>query len=236
MAILELSIPPHFFDSAKAENHFESVSEQIAKAFLSGILKIPDLRRGDPEVGEPDYIANGKGYEVTFSINQSLFPQLKGVRPLDGAKRNIEQSLVSDINDAVLRKSQKNYSCVPNLVILAISTLPTWYYSLYFDTSNPVDRLASKFATARRDKLFRELHQNYILTCKFENIYIIQPTFDGTYAFFDIREYANGGDAFLTHVRSSNPKAFPTYRVVDAGDLLDVNSFEIKIVNYTLEE
>lgn len=31
MAILELSIPPHFFDSAKEENHFESISERIAK-------------------------------------------------------------------------------------------------------------------------------------------------------------------------------------------------------------
>lgn len=236
MAILELRIPPHFFDSAKPENNFESVSERIARAFLSGILNIADLRQGDPEEGEPDYVANEKGYEVTFSISQSLIPQLRGVRTLDGKKRNIEQSLISDIKEAVLRKAQKNYSCVPNLVILTISTLPTWYYSLYFDTSNPCDRLAMKFGSARRDHLFRELYQNYILTNKFENIYIIQPTFDGTFAFFNIKDFGNNGDAFLTHVRSTKPKAFPTYRVVDAGNLLDVNSFEIKIVNYTFEE
>lgn len=236
MATLELSIPPHFFDSAKPENNFESVSERIARAFLSDILNIANLRRGDPEAGEPDYIANERGYEVTFSISQSIIPQLKGVRNLDGEKRNIEQSLISDINDAVLRKAQKNYSSVPNLVILTISTLPTWYYSLYFDTRNPCDRLAMKYGSARRDQLFRELYQNYILTNKFENIYIIQPTFDSTFAFFNIKEFGNDGDAFLTHVRTSKPKAFPTYRVVDAGNLMDVNSFEIKIVNYTLEK
>lgn len=46
---MELNIPPHFFDSAKAENHFESVSERIARAFLVDILKLWGIKRGDPE-------------------------------------------------------------------------------------------------------------------------------------------------------------------------------------------
>lgn len=45
MAVFELHVPPHFFDSAKAENHFESVSERIAKAFLSEIIGIGNENR-----------------------------------------------------------------------------------------------------------------------------------------------------------------------------------------------
>ncbi len=36
MATFELRIPPNFFDSAKADNNFESVSERIAKTFSFG--------------------------------------------------------------------------------------------------------------------------------------------------------------------------------------------------------
>lgn len=64
MAVFELHIPPHFFDSAKAENHFESVSERIAKVFLSNIMSIAPLARGDDKQGEPDYICGEDGYEV----------------------------------------------------------------------------------------------------------------------------------------------------------------------------
>ena len=77
---LELSIPPHFFDSAKEENDFESVSERIAKQFLKEICGVNNLRRGDDKVSEPDYVSNNSGYEVTFAIKQSLIPQLKAYK------------------------------------------------------------------------------------------------------------------------------------------------------------
>lgn len=234
MALFELHIPPHFFDSAKAENHFESVSERIAKAFLSEIMNVSPLLRGDDKQGEPDYVSGENGYEVTFAINSSLIPQLKGVKSLDGEKSNIEESLICDITDAVKRKAAKSYSCVPALVIIAINTLPTWYHSLYFHESDPLAQMAWRVAAAKRDKLFHDLYEEYIHTNKLKNIYIIQPTFDGTFAFYNIGEFAQKKD-FLTHVKVSNPKAFPTYRVVEAGNLVDVKSFEIKIVNYTLE-
>lgn len=235
MATLELSLPPHFFESAKKENSFESVSERIVKAFLEDILNIKNLRRGDPEIGEPDYMADELGFEVTFSIDQFLIPQLKGVRELDGAKRDIEQSLIADITDAVLRKAQKNYSCVPNLVVLTLRTLPTWYYPLGFSTTDTFERRIWEYAAKRRNKFFSDLYQNYILTNKFENIYIIQPTFNRTFAFFNIKDFGNNGDAFLTHVCPIQPQAFPIYRVLDAGNLMDINSFKVKIVNYTLD-
>lgn len=236
MAVFELHIPPHFFDSANAENHFESVSERIAKTFLSGIMNISPLIRGDDKQGEPDYICGENGYEVTFAISSSLIPQIKGVKALDGKKNNIEESLVSTIIDAAERKASKKYSCVPALVIIAIDTLPTWYHSLYFQDTDPFARLAWRAGAAKRDKLFYDLYEQYIRTNKLKNIYIIQPTFDGTFAFYDINLFAQKGDAFLTHVKASNPKAFPTYRIIDAGNLGDVSSFKIKIVNYAFNK
>ena len=236
MAVFELRIPPHFFDSANAENHFESVSERIAKAFLSSIMNIFPLIRGDDKQGEPDYICGKDGYEVTFAISSSLIPQIKGVKALDGKKNNIEESLICAIIDAAERKAAKTYSCVPALVIITIDTLPTWYHSLYFCEADLFARIAWRAGTAKRDKLFRDLYEQYIRTNKLKNIYIIQPTFDGTFAFYDIDLFAQKDDGFLTHVKASNPKAFPTYQLVDAGKLADVSSFEIKIVNYTINE
>lgn len=236
MATFELRIPPHFFDSAKAENHFESVSERIAKAFLSGIMNISPLLRGDDKQGEPDYVSGPNGYEVTFAINSSLIPRLRGVKSLDGKKDNIEDSLIRDITDAVERKAAKNYSCVPALVIIAIRTLPTWYHSLYFHESSPLAQKIWMAGAAKRDKLFHNLYEKYISTNKLKNIYIIQPTFDGTFAFYDIDGFARKNEDFLTHVKVSNPKAFPTYQIVDAGKQSDVTLFEIRIVNYTIGE
>lgn len=236
MAVFELRIPPHFFDSAKAENHFESVSERIAKAFLSGIMNISPLLRGDDKKGEPDYICGEDGYEVTFAISSSLIPQIKGIKALDGKKNNIEESLIDAITDAADRKAAKTYSCVPALVVIAIDTLPTWYHSLYFHESDPFARLAWRAGATKRDKLFHDLYELYIRTNKFKNIFIIQPTFDGTFAFFDVDLFVQKEDRFLTHVKASNPKAFPTYQLIDAGKSTDVSSFEIKIVNYSFSE
>ena len=236
MAVFELHIPPHFFDSAKAENHFESVSERIAKAFLSDIMSISPLIRGDDKQGEPDYICGEDGYEVTFAISSSLIPQIKGVKALDGKKNNIEESLICAITNATDRKAAKTYSCIPALVIIAIDTLPTWYHSLYFHESDPFAQMAWRVGAAKRDKLFNDLYAQYIRTNKLKNILIIQPTFDGTFAFYNIGEFVQKNENFLTHVKVSKPKAFPTYQLVDAGELADVSSFEIKIVNYTIDE
>ena len=236
MAVFELHIPPNFFDSAKAENHFESVSERIAKAFLSGIMNISSLIRGDDKQSEPDYICGTDGYEVTFAISSSLIPQIKGVVALDGKKNNIEESLICAITDAAERKAAKTYSCVPALVVIAIDTLPTWYHSLYFHETDPFARLAWRAGAKKRDKLFNELYELYIRTNKLKNIYIIQPTCDGTFAFYDVDLFVQKDECFLTHVKASNPKAFPTYKLIDAGKLTDVSSFEIKIVNYSFSE
>ena len=94
-------------------------------------------------------------------------------------------------------------------------------------------QLAWKVHSARRNRLFQDLYEQYILAQKFENIYIIQPTYDGTFALYNIKSFGENEGDFLTHVQASNPQAFPTYQLIDAGRLNDIKSYQIKIVNYT---
>lgn len=154
--------PITFFDSAKESNGFESVSERIAKAFLIDILKIKNIARGDAEAHEPDYVSSGKGYEVTFAVEQSLIPQLKGVRPLDTKSRNIEDELISDISNAASRKAGKTYSCTPSLVIIAVETLPTWYYPLFIRDTDPLSQMAWRIHTRKHNAFFESLYNDYI--------------------------------------------------------------------------
>ena len=72
---LELSIPPHFFDSAREENNYESVSEKIAKVFLKEVCGVDDIHRGDDKKSEPDYVSNNSGYEVTFATAEKAGTQ-----------------------------------------------------------------------------------------------------------------------------------------------------------------
>lgn len=234
MALLELSIPPKFFESANSENDYESVSERIAKAFLSDILNVKNILRGIPELKEPDYMSNEKGYEVTFAVNSELIPQLKGIKDLNGEKHNIEQSLINDIKSAVERKASKNYTCAPNLVIITIATLPTWYYPIFADDSDPFSKIVWKTGTYKRNNLFSELYKTYIKTYKLENIYIIQPTFLGSFALYNIKNFIETNGDGLTHVQTSKPKAFPTYKVVAPERMEDIANFNIRIINYTI--
>lgn len=214
---MDLSIPPHFFDSAGPENDYESVSERVAKAFLYGILKIDGIRRGDPERHEPDYLSGGKGYEVTFAVRDSIIPQLKGRKELDSTPRATETELISDICMAVERKAKKTYSVKPSLVIITLSNLVMWQPSLFLKKDNWIDRISWKMCTARRDALFQKLYKDYILLGCFDDIFIIQPTHNQTFAFFGIRDFGEGKDGFMVHVEVQNPVFFPTYRVKEVS-------------------
>lgn len=133
---VELNIPPKFFESAKLDNEFESVSERIAKQFITSILKIPSVKRGNAELKEPDYVSEGLGFEVTFAVNEALIPQLKGVKPIDPSMWNMEEELIDSVLDAVERKAKKTYSQGWGNKNIFIKTGGKWceklkYYSLF---------------------------------------------------------------------------------------------------------
>lgn len=229
---MQLSIPLHFFDSAKAENHFESVSERIAKMFLKQVLKIKDIRRGNADIHEPDYIAGQSGFEVTFAIESSLIPILKGLKPLDGGKRNIEDKLIKDIEEACKRKSEKTYSWPISLVIISIDAYLVWQSSLYFDEKPPFAQMIWRVYNRRRDELFRRLNNDYLETNSFENIFIIQSTHDESFAFYDIKKFVQNAKDYVLYVKPNRPEMFPTYRVINIKNDTDGFNFETKVIDY----
>lgn len=212
---MELNIPPKFFESAKEENDFESVSERIAKQFITSILNVPKVQRGNAELREPDYISGKNGYEITFAIKESHIPQLKGVKPVDSSSWNIEQELIENITVAVKRKAVKDYSCPTSLVIISLENLYIWYHFVYNKETDWFGQLAWRVYNKKRNDFFNKLFENYIATATFDNIFLIQPTHNKEFVLFDIRKHAEGSEEFITRVGVSHPEFFPTYSVVN---------------------
>ena len=230
---LELSIPPHFFDSAKEENDFESVSERIAKQFLKEICGVNNLRRGDEKASEPDYVSNDRGYEVTFAIKQSLIPQLKGVQPLNHSSRNTEKETISDIQTALERKKEKTYCLPTTLVIVTVETIIPWYCNFYFDIDDPFMRLMWSKHIQTRDEFFNEMYTDYIGSGIFDNIIIINPTIKQEFAVFSIKAFHQQSHQGITRVATTKPLAYPTYTITNV--IKDDNFFQLKttIIGYS---
>lgn len=234
---MELNIPPHFFESADNENNFESVSEKIAKAFVIECLHEKNLKKGCPEKHEPDYISENQGYEVTLAIEETLVPQLKGVKMLETGELNIEDSLIKDIAKAIEKKSCKNYSSIPNLFIITLYPLLTWYYPLYIPVEDSdLSKLIWETKVKRRNDFFDKLYSMYIEGKKFKNIYILLPTHKESFVLFDIKCFGSYADKdFLTPVKTKNKKAFPTYKVTHITNVGSSISQEITVVRYIKE-
>ena len=234
---VELNIPPHFFDSANEKNNFESVSERIAKQILTTILGIENIRRGDAEAFEPDYVSGDVGYEVTFAIENSLIPQLKGVRPLNTSNRNIEHELIKDITNAVDRKAAKKYSCPTSVVVISIETLITWYTSFKSEENDFETRILKsiyeKGYLKNRNEFFKHLADEYIEKGIFKDIYILQPTHTGEFALYDILQYKDNPKDFISFIGVSHPEAFPTYKVISVNkDLNKAVTYKTTIINW----
>ena len=226
---IDMNIPPRFFDSAHRSNDFESVSEKVAKAFISQILGEKNVVKGNPDLHEPDYLAGTKSYEVTFAIESTLVPQLKGIRDLDNSLNNIETSLISDILAAA---EKKVYSCVPSLFIITMSPLLTWFYPYYINTNFFTEMAWSSFAK-KRDALFDDLYSTYINRGVFENILITQPTYDEHFILFDVNAFGSHSEVdFMKKIGVNNPKAFPTCKTTyfNPGDFPVVQ--ETTVITY----
>ena len=128
---LELHMPDMFFESAKARNDFESLSEKISKAVLEDILKVSNVRRGDDKIHELDYVAGTIGYEVTLGICSTLIPMLRGRKDLDGSPHDLERELIDAIKEALKEKGKKHYCVKTNLIIFVLTPLLEWYCLFY---------------------------------------------------------------------------------------------------------
>ena len=211
---LELHMPDMFFESAKARNDFESLSEKISKAVLEDILKVSNVRRGDDKIHEPDYVAGTIGYEVTLGICSTLIPMLRGRKDLDGSPHDLERELIDAIKEALKEKGKKHYCVKTNLIIFVLTPLLEWYSLFYLGgcSTYPYWELLQK----KRNALFKEIYTDYIKTnAMFEDVLILQPTHDEQYILYSVREYAANND-FMTKIAIDDGQKFmfPRYKTV----------------------
>lgn len=229
---LEMNIPLDFFGSANVNNDFESVSEKIAKKFLTDILCIKDVKRGDDKKNEPDYIASNKGYEVTLAVEQSLIPQLKGIKPLENKKRCVETELINNIIDAIERKKTKKYSCKTSLIIISLDFFPLWYIFQNRQCEDLFDTFPERVVLKSRNDLFDNIYENCIKSDIFENVYIIQPALNQELALYNIYDFKKHPERFITIVTPNKPHLFPTFKTIDPGKVSEVKNFEITSINH----
>ena len=212
---LELHIPDSFFDSAKETNNFESLSERLSKSVLNDILHIEGILRGDDKNFEPDYLTNKTGYEVTLGINDSLIPILRGRKTFNDVPHNLEKELIDAIKKALDKKSKKDYSLATTIIIFTLTPLLEWYSSFYL--SECLTYRWWKTLQKNRDRLFAEIFENYIKKEQiFEDVLILQPTHDGYYILYSIKNFADGQN-FMTKIAITDDgmPMFPRYRMLD---------------------
>lgn len=238
----ELYIPPKFFDSAGKENDTESISERIAKAILVNLFGISDaeVTRGNPLKNEPDYLINGKGYEVTFGISQDVIKKIKGLQAINSDEEPVEQALINAINSSLERKTGKSgtkrYTVDTVPVIFCIQPFPLWYRNIpkieptsfeAIEDANFSDYWNNRQTS--RNAFFKKLYDKYVATGIFSDIFILQLTHDENYLLYSIRDFnLHREKGYMKLFGTKNKLAFPSCKVVstqigNVGDPIHCN-------------
>ena len=202
------------FASANQQNNYEALSEKLAKAFLANLLKVPDnqITRGEPNKNEPDYICQGKGYEITFCMNPETILKMKGQKPITSKTLNTEQEMITYISAATKRKSKKHYSVSTTLFL--VNLFPYMQWELNFPVAEEIT-LKNYFETVSssilngglktRNQFFTALYNNYIENKIFDDILIACLTNDRRYIIYSINDFSNDKKFYTYFGIKDNP-------------------------------
>ena len=202
------------FASANHQNNYEALSEKLAKAFLIHLLHSSDeqIERGDPSKNEPDYIYNGKGYEITFCMNPELILKMKGQKPITHEIMNVEQEMIKYINAAAKRKSAKHYSVGTTLFL--INLFPCLLWELNFPVAKEItlenyyDTVCSSILNdmpKTRNQFFKTLYNSYIGNNTFDDILIACLTNNKRYIIYSINDFSNNMKFYTYFGIKDNP-------------------------------
>lgn len=173
-------IPTEFFIKEKAEETMMEIAQSV-KAYRH-------VRRGDPHIFEPDFVADGdQGIEMTIASydvqNTTLIHKL---RNYDYKTQDIEADTIASIMAALGRKAKKKY-CLKKIDVVVTDILPfrVWY--------EPVDTIDDVGRLNRRNAMYRAIFEQYILTNVFTNVFIIMTGDYGEIIVFDVKAHETGG-------------------------------------------
>lgn len=217
------------FASANKQNDYEALSEKLAKAFLSHLLKVSDelIVRGEPSKNEPDYICHGKGYEITFCMKPELILKLKGQLPITDETINIEQEMITYINLAAEKKSKKHYANNTTLFLINLFPNQLWECNIplveNISLENYYEEVYSGILNDRlktRNQFFKTLYNNYIKNNVFNEILIACLTNDRRYIIYSINDFSNNKKFYTYFGIKDNPNIpYCTITKVETGEM-----------------
>ena len=190
-----------------------SPSESLGKAVLVVVTRINenDLRKGNPNQNEPDFILmnSNLGFEITFASNRednsksSILRLRKSGYNVRNGEIDLIKSISYSINEKAKKKNKGNYKNVDGVSVLIISLDPLliWYGDLH-NFNHP-------FTLVKRDEFFKSLYIDYIQNSIFKNIFILQLTEFQTYVLFNIKNINENFGECITEIGSTNLNKLP---------------------------
>lgn len=173
-------IPEEFFEKSKTEEVMMNIAKNV-KAYHN-------VRRGDPLLFEPDFVADGEqGIEMTIASydvqNTTLVNKL---RNNEYTTNDIEADTIIAIMTALERKAKKHYVLQKiDVVVYDILPCSPWYES--------VENFNSACRLCNRNAMYRSIFDSYLLTNVFTNVYIIMTGDYGEIVVFDVKAHEQNG-------------------------------------------
>lgn len=164
----------------------KEVNEKFQLFLLDGCFgpfKNQEIHWGNANNKEPDLIISGKPFELTLaSTEEETSTYIRDIKSHTLTSDNIENLSIECINQACIKKSNKDYSTVDNTVSILL-TIPVfvWCMPLY---SNISDLLPP----TRFPELINRIKNTYIDTGKFKNVLIHMPGFAYDWFSFSCKE------------------------------------------------
>lgn len=166
-------IPNNFFSKEK--------NEPFTKEIIEKTQGIEKWERGNPDLREPDYFGDGKGYEFTIASdkkrkNNFIQKLMNGTYSTDV----MEVEMIQYIESRIVDKANKNYSTPEvNLCVLCLLEQFLWVSDVYGSTTYAL-------FDYRRQIFFDRIKKEYIDTKIFENIYILFPDMTAKWWVFNV--------------------------------------------------
>lgn len=164
------------------ENFFRKMNnESFVQMLMQTAFPNTYWKKGCPNKFEPDYFCNETPFEFTIASNrnakQTFVAQLMHNKY---ATDNLEGDVFSYIRESIKVKSLKRYSVVNvHLCILCLLDMFNWVSDEYGSVTHCI-------LDYQREQFFNEIKQEFILTKKFSNVFIIFPDISAKWWIWDV--------------------------------------------------
>mgnify|MGYP004504836751 FL=1 len=236
-ATLELYFPRNFFCSRRVNDGVieESPSELVSRNIISIATGI-DSDCIIPKEGNnfPDYMANDRGFEVTFAETDDYIKQMKGIEfgsVMYPSALNYDEYIEKQIEAKAENVRNGKYKGAKSVSLCCVGIVPhiAWYFSEPEYSDCGLNTICDALTICQRNTFFEKLYYLYIQSGIFDNIFIVQPTHREQHVYFDIKEHHISGHG-ITFLDVRNPLAGPMCTTTPSVGITYNTQFKISVL------